>query len=681
MLRQKVTEADIIEVLLGDAETELEKHVLQAVEDNPKVAALYHSWKQTVAVVQEQTAPLKNHEDRVAQGVMTRLKEADFPLGCPITEPTSWWQRIGTFVYGDGEERSLTQVLILPVSIAAPVLMILTLFSLLYFKGPDSVTVGNIEGRVYVYTMGNKTVKRSLNNGDRLNFPIGISSEKNAGATLTFSDGNTVRLNEKSQLEILTQSRMNQVDGFAFYQVTKNNEKNPFTVQVPFGEIVDISTEFTINVIDRKDALVEVNKGKVEVYTKEERRRMLLSEGERIVLGKNGLRPTLAMALPISQKHTAGGIAGSTISQTPPVALPCNFQRKTFSTESQLTALIKPSIITMTTGPKPTVLRKAPPFTSRTPYMGVLSFAYKSHQVNMPVAMDKKLNKKWRIYIDSNQNGDLNDDPSFNQDEDYQLGVPFLAGTIDDEFAVYLRLTKTNSSYQLEFLNWNYLESDFPSEKTELSNHYFTIIDSNSNGAYQDQDGAMMVWTEDQASETLLEQIDAISPINLSTMLHGHRWRVLQNTRGGLILSGQKTHHLKDQSTFTPQTVKTIAGKDITITPSNSDWTIVYAWPLSLEQASPGLFNPSNIDHQSMKDSVSFYGFCMAENHTDAYLYLSQNNWLSTQIFQPLGEVDGPAQQVGLTQCPQAILLDRQGKVAATARTVDELIDVLIKLN
>ena len=75
MNKRAVTEAEIIDVLLGDADPVLEAQVRQAVRHDPRVASLYVQWNRVIPAIQQSAAPFKGMNQRVRDRVMSRLGE------------------------------------------------------------------------------------------------------------------------------------------------------------------------------------------------------------------------------------------------------------------------------------------------------------------------------------------------------------------------------------------------------------------------------------------------------------------------------------------------------------------------------------------------------------------------------------------------------------------------------
>ena len=320
----------------------------------------------------------------------------------------------------------------------------------------------------------------------------------------------------------------------------------PFTVAAPQGRIVDLGTEFEVNAAGGNVTIVHVETGKVRVEP---------NHGEGVE-ARSGERTVLSEAKALTEPASSSAASAA-------VAAPPNDLRVTYRPTEKVMGLADPVRVfmrprTITLSPEtPSALKKSPPFTSERPLIGVVQSSVDGRVVNAAIACDQKLNGKTRIYLDSNLNGDLTDDPVFTEGEDFKPGQYFAAGLAGHNDALWLRRpvrvdTASTPPHvetiadQVEYVNRVYLAGDveLPAAATSpgvgqpRSPSAYLLLDTNSDGGYVDDDGSLGVWSQADAKSDALLLLTA-SPPSKPAAFGGYRWTLARGVVGRVCLVGQ----------------------------------------------------------------------------------------------------------------------------------------------
>lgn len=82
----KVTEADIVAVLIGDADPQLESRVMQAVHLDLKIQALYTQWANQITFLRNEADTCRAGQSRVIAGVMEKIEGNKAKAGTPLPD-------------------------------------------------------------------------------------------------------------------------------------------------------------------------------------------------------------------------------------------------------------------------------------------------------------------------------------------------------------------------------------------------------------------------------------------------------------------------------------------------------------------------------------------------------------------------------------------------------------------
>lgn len=365
---------------------------------------------------------------------------------------------------------------------------------------------------------------------------------------------------------------------------------------------------------------------------------------------------------------------------------------------SNLFALVQPQSIALSADEAPVQLKKAPPFTSAKPLLGVLKMRLEDRVVEAVVACDQKLNGKWRIYFDSNLNGDLTDDPSFTEGEDFLAGQFFEVGLLDRNNALWLRrpvkidLNATSGSVgvvedRLEFINRTYYAGEVTIKGGETGvgkgkKPMFLLLDADSDGDYFDADGSLGVWADGGGKEDSYE-VASLAPIGSPTLHAGYQWNLARDLGGGFQLTGNKIDMLNKKRLLTGEPlpsleVNTITGEKVKLAPAKGQYLLIYVWST---WASPELpDSPANIQEMygKLKDrGLAMVGISVDYRRQDLLAYLKENTIKWPQVYNGPNLWSGVAAELGVEASPYTILVDPRGMVVSLGSNADELFSLL----
>ena len=324
-----VTEAEIIDVLLGHADAALVERVEQAIQDDLEAAELYAQWSGLVPVIRAQTEPARGLRDRVRQGVMGRLRAApggpghsgeserptihvtrdkvrsleELDLGratagretgrvAPARAKTRrglldleiLLPAVGLFntehTIHDFDEievadglRELRQVragrrLRFLSSLAAAVACFAfagVFVNLRQHAGEGLISVERLSGEVVQTDVLSGMQRIQLRPGDRLRLPTTLVVAIGARADLRLADQSLLSASGPVVACIENPRTVRQASGSVSYRVEKGQSPEPFTVKVPQGRVIDLGTEFRVTVSEDNKTQVQVELGRVRL--------------------------------------------------------------------------------------------------------------------------------------------------------------------------------------------------------------------------------------------------------------------------------------------------------------------------------------------------------------------------------------------------------------------------------
>lgn len=92
MKTKQITEATIIDVIMGQATPDIESQVNLAIQSDEEIAALYDFWMNQMPALKEERKQAEAFAEAACDKVMTRLNECPKPQDSPI--PTSWFAHL-----------------------------------------------------------------------------------------------------------------------------------------------------------------------------------------------------------------------------------------------------------------------------------------------------------------------------------------------------------------------------------------------------------------------------------------------------------------------------------------------------------------------------------------------------------------------------------------------------------
>lgn len=720
MTPPRVTEAEIIDVLMGDADPVLEARVREAVRTDLKAAACYAEWTRTLLLVREGAGPAKEMSGRVVDGVMGRIRSAEVaearagrrdPLaGRPGNLAVSFLgaesadgdravtlsligRVIDWFPRSRAEARVRKNVL---VPVAAALAVVVALGGLGAISIPwwlNSARFESVSGGVYLVASGDAESADVAAQGSRVRFPFDLRVDPGGKAVVRLPGGNRMSIEEPASLTVDASQQVRQTAGAVHYRIDQWRKEDPFTVRIPQGTVVDLGTEFTVDVDSKKGSVIRVQTGRVRVMPRTGGGSVGAVAGDRVLV--NDRQAVVESAVPVARARSESVPATGTKESTPgkPLRIPYRPVKRMLASDSHLSSFISGASIPLTTGAVPPQVKKLPPFTSSSPHLGVLETRVNDRDIEAVVACDRKLSGKWRVYFDGNLNGDLTDDVSFTEGEDFVAGRPFRAGTINENHAVYLRLpirishtgespTAEVARDRIDFLNYNYLAGDVaipsdPDSKGEPVQQQFLLLDSNSNGNYFENVGALAVWTNGRSDEPP-QAVRALGPFGSSTVNLGFRWALERDLSGSLFLVGERLDSLMKRKAlsvgdaFPPLVVKTLTGEEEKLAAPAEGYLLVYVWstwcssglrdaPLEFNDLAPKFGNRG----------LKMVGISVDYQRQDLTTYLDTKKIAYPQVYNGPNLWEGVTAELGITQVPLAILVDGSGAVVSAGQSAD----------
>lgn len=255
MERGAVTEAEIMDVLLGEAEAALEARVRQAVRHDPRAAALYAQWSRVIPAVQRGAEPLKAMNARVSGRVMARIARG------PVCEPQYFISEAEL----DGPPRGRARLSRRAVALAVAALLLAGVAGPAAWKlMHPALTAAAVTGEL-VAMLPDGTGARPLRAGERLALPARLKAAPGARGELRLDGGARLNVVGGGEVVIDGRRRVRQLAGGASYEVAHAWFARNFTVHLAQGAVEDLGTAFSVRVQGERGAAIRVEQGRVRV--------------------------------------------------------------------------------------------------------------------------------------------------------------------------------------------------------------------------------------------------------------------------------------------------------------------------------------------------------------------------------------------------------------------------------
>lgn len=673
MKRRGISHAEIVDVVLGGAEPDLEARVHHAARTGLRDGAAYDAWARAAQQVSDAVEPLRASCDQVNEAVMARV--ASMPVhpfevleADALPEPRRPWR-------------------VAAGALAAVLLLVLAAAGYTFLGGPRAV-VRALEGEAWVQAR-NAEGRDAIANGDRYRFPVDISLGEGARLHLALPHETEVTLASTASVRFEAPRTARQTTGTVVYRVNqRGGSLADFTVQVPQGRIVDLGTEFEVTVREGAPTEIRILEGSVDVVPAAGAG-VSASAGERALL-------TRARALKEATPEAADPAALARMAQQDDprpdrVELVFQAEEAVLGTKDGLLALLRPQIATLTQGSWPEGLGNAPPFTSEQPYLGVLRMRIDGKDRAVVLASDRKLSGRWRIYLDENLNGDLTDDVLFEEGEDFVGAQPFAAGLMGRNDALWLRrpvrLDRSGDTSRavavpgrIECMNRLYQrgEVDIPTRAGEAAERkpWLTVLDTDSDGDYTDPEGAIGVWVLNGEKDGVSQPL-ALLPLEGSSVFAGYRWHVQTDPSGQLVLSGAKeppVEPLKPGDRLPVIEVETVNGDSMPLAAEGNGYLLIYIWSTwysACQRDVPSGF--IGLHERFGRRGLAMFGVSTDYRKDDLTRYADEYGIAFPQVFDGPDMSRGLTARLGATCSPMAILADATGTVVSVGKIAEEL--------
>jgi hypothetical protein len=386
---------------------------------------------------------------------------------------------------------------------------------------------------------------------------------------------------------------------------------------------------------------------------------------------------------PSSTLDAEPAVAASTPGQVEVALQP---RRSVLQADSPLATFVRPLAVRMSVlTPENSIGMKLPPFTASAPRVGSIKTRLNEQPAEIAVASDTKLNGDTWIYLDANRNGDLTDDPHFQEGADFVAGESFAAGLDDRRDALWLqrpiRVDLDSSppkavvvEDRIDCINRIYLDSEFDVPGVvpagSAPRPRFLLLDTNSDGDYGDPDGALGVWVFEPEPGAAMQVLN-VAPPGLKTSFMGYRWTLSRNLSGDFVMSGQKIQStLRDPlrvGDALPRIEATLTnGERITVGAPAKGFLLVYAWSTwygACQRDVPFDFN--DLYPKFGPRGLTMIGISTDYRKDDLISYIERNQITYPQIYNGPDLSEGALAELGINQSPIAILVDATGTVVS----------------
>lgn len=674
MLPSRITEAEIIDVLMGGADAELEARVREAVRTDPQAAALYSEWSRTLPGIAAAAAPSKELCDRISAGVMESLREGSARIGQSDDAELADWIEDEAATWSARRRRGFRVA-----GAAAAALLLAAAGGWMALSSRPTVQITTLSGDGVAW-LGGETVGEpvalSTLVGETLRFPVIVEVKDGGVLQLAYSGGVELEAQADTRLRLIDALSVNQQTGTASYRIPDPDADRPFTVMIPHGSVVDLGTAFAINLNHPTWAEVSVQEGAVEAIPRR-------GESQRVSAGERGLMSATGVRVePILPPAEENGERGGEL-----IAVDLSPTRRTLSLASNLAQFIHPGTVGLSGGDSLNHLQKAPATTD--PLGGTIRFKDGEDFVELNVLADRGRDDRWQLYVDINGNGDLTDDPVYTEGVDFLPGTLFPVGSTESGKAVWLSRPAPSSNanqvadaeVRLDYYNLNYLVADVDlpvGRGGETVRDKLILLDRDSDGDYGNEGGALALWTNEPDS-TGRFHVHGIGFVGEPLVHRGWRWSLGESDTGGRIrLEGEKvpsgTGRIAVGSVMPPIEVTTVTGERIALQAPRGGYLLVYVWNTWHSAADSDLpVAMMDLYPKFAPRGLSMVGISTDYRKVDLLNFLEENEVPFPQVFHGPDLYQGLTARLGIEAVPTAILIDSRGAVVSVDHDANQL--------
>lgn len=683
MKPQKLTEPEIVDAMIKKADPELEKRLDDALRKDLKTGALYAKWGDFIPQIQKELPPLQKISANVAKGVMEQIKAQKINESIPREETDRPWWQIGGYV-------NLPLAKVLVPACAAMLLACLLLFGKMY-RDSHSLCVGKITGNVLNLENLDAPTGTPLKPSTRLFFPVCVKTLEEGSIELILPKGNTVIVRENTLIRIQSGRSVWQKRGLGHYNITKWEEKKPFTVQIPQGSIIDLGTRFDVEVKELGGSILTVREGKVRVIPASGAEIIQAVEDDCVLVSANRALKIQSPSTKSLLPRSSATVKPSAKKPSVPIRLSLNPVSGILHPENNLRGFISPSRIPLSPVEDRGQLLAPTKYASGL-YSGVLQISHNRELREYAVGMGKDTNSGRLIFFDLNQNGDPFDDPPFREGRDYDLGEPFLAWNPDKGPAIYLKhpiriirseektILETDPDH-LEVLNFNCYRDIISfkpdPDQTESYIRDVIILDSDSDGDFQDEDGALVIWGREEKPETLYNVI-ALAPWGKPIFNMGYIWNLSLDNNGDYRIEGTplekkgKSHKPEMGDPFPVMHVQTLKGDNISFDAPKGGFFLLYIWSTWYSACQKNVpFEFHDMATRFKDRGLKMVGVSTDYRKEDLSRYLKTRGIDYPQVYNGPQLWEGITAKLGIDHVPASILVDDTGTVVLIDREAE----------
>ncbi len=672
MKQGKVTESEILDVVLGGCDKDLEEQVHRSARTDMRSAGHFADWDGVANLTRDGMKQMREMSGRVHCEVLEQLDETK------SEQTAETWHSVKYRVSFRFSWKSAASVAASAIVVGGLVL------GGVHIRSMNTFIVASSQGEV---SLVNGNDVQPVASNERLYFPAHLRLAKDARIELRLPHKTGMSGFSGADIHLAGSREVSQESGVVYYSVLKTEKGlDDFTVHVPHGDIVDLGTEFEVSVLENKATVVRVDSGRVRIKANSGDV-LQAGGGERAILSREGA---------ITELSPAPGVFGGTenekdevpdgieVAYSPRVGL--------LDKDDDLLTFVKAQEIVLSANGAPNVVR-APPFTSNLPLLGTIHTRVDGHVAQVAVACDEKLNGKGRIYFDADLNGDLTDDPYFDEGEDYAAGQPFTTGLLGKNNTVWLqrpiRIDRSSSpptvgvaADRLEYINRVYLEDEveiaMPDSDENKVKHRFVLLDTDSDGDCFDPGGSLGLWTTLGNSESAPRIID-VAPLDKPVAHMGYKWTLKRGISDELTLVGQKLNkdrhkQLQTGKLLPKMKLQTVDGEQIEVGGVMEEYLLIYVWSTwfsSCQRDVPYDFN--DLHDRFSGRGLKMLGISVDYRKDDLISYIEANKITYPQVYNGADLSEGAAGELGIDRWPQGILVDPTGTVISTGKSATEL--------
>lgn len=694
MKQPRPTEAEVLDVALGNADPSRQSRVCDGVSQDLKLASEFSQWTAVADALRRQTDLERASIGLVAQRVMSRLDDVIGKQAIPYPEdaPSPGVRARMELAVGLIQDIAAHRPKSLAAACGAVVLVLVAVSGMWYVGSGNSAVVEQVAGVARVIDDTTGEAVSPIRTGDRLSLPIHLDFAEASAVTLRMPHGARLSTLQTPCDMYLSSSRLvRQNSGIVTYRIEHNGRGlAPFTVAAPQGRVVDIGTEFEVDAAKPNATVVRVDAGKVRVEPNHGTT-VEANQGERAIVTDTR---AVTETVPAADGKATGQSAEKKASTSPDeVRVVYRPQEKVMSPTDPLRVFSRPRTLTLAPDPPPS-LKKRPPFTSERPVMGMLQTFVEGRVVEAAVACDQKLDGKTRIYLDANLNGDLTDDPTFSEGEEFKPGQLFAAGLLGHNDALWLRSpVRVDTSTlppkvegipgQLEYINRVYLSGEVEVPLSQSApprpRSVYMLLDTNSDGSYVDNDGSLAIWAQADPATGVPALLNATTPTKPAAYM-GYRWTLSRELSGEYTLTGGRVKAMDRANAAQPgkpwpaRDVTTIDGRTIRLAAPAKGYLLVYVWSSWYSACQRDVPYDFNDLYPKFKDrGLAMVGISTDYRSEDLNEYVRSHSMEFPQIYNGPDLSEGIAAELGVERSPLAVLVDPGGVVVSVGKSADEL--------